>query len=96
LNRAPLSATERAALDQGGEGNENLALKALVVGQGLNIGNAVMASLVPAIHAAPAINLSPVQTSVSSDAYDEAAVFWWMAGASPAMTENQNPRAIDT
>jgi len=48
----------------------NLALKALAVGPRLNIGNAVMAGLVPAIHAA-----LPVQTSVSSEAYDEAAVF---------------------
>jgi hypothetical protein len=60
---------------------DNLALKALAVGRGLNIDNAVMAGLVPAIHAAAAINLSPAQTSVSSDAYDEAAVFSWMAGS---------------
>ena len=61
------------------EGNENLALKALAAGRGLNVGKAVMAGLVPAIHAAPLI-------SVSSDAYDEAAVFSWMVGSSPAMT----------
>jgi hypothetical protein len=69
----------------------NLALKALAVGPGLNIGNAVMAGLVPAIHAA-----LPVQTSVSSEAYDEAAVFSWMAGSSPAMTENQDPSPTHT
>jgi hypothetical protein len=52
---------------------DNLALKALAVGHGSNIGNAVMAGLVPAIHAGAAINLSPAKTSVSSEAYDEAA-----------------------
>jgi hypothetical protein len=47
-----------------------LALKTLAVGPGLNIGNAVMAGLVPAIHAA-----LPALTSVNSDASNEAAVF---------------------
>jgi hypothetical protein len=48
-----------------------------------------MAGLVPAIRGA-ATNLSPAQTSVSSEAYEEAAVFSWMAGSSPAMTEAES------
>ena len=68
----------------------------LSVGPGLNVGKAVMAGLVPAIHAAPRQILSPAQTSVSSGAYDEAAVFSWMAGVKPGHdgeAESQpNPR----
>jgi hypothetical protein len=37
-----------------------------------------------------ATNLSPAQTSVSSEAYNKVAVFSWMAGSSPAMTEKRN------
>jgi hypothetical protein len=61
---------------------------ALAVGPGLNVGKAIMAGLVPAIHAA-APQSSRLQTSVSSEAYDEAAVFAWMAGSSPVMTKNR-------
>ena len=39
---------------------------------------------VPATYAA-----APAQTSVSSEAYDEAALFSWMAGSSPATTEDR-------
>jgi hypothetical protein len=49
-----------------------------------------MAGLVPAIHAAPRHIALPLRTCVSPEVYDEAAVFSWMAGSSPAMTEKQN------
>jgi hypothetical protein len=55
----------------------------------LNSGK-LMAGLVPAIHAAPRKIFCPL-TSVSLDAHDEAVVFSWMAGSSPAMTEKQAP-----
>src|ERR1700733_10509751 len=61
------------------------------MGPGLNVGKAVMAGLVLpcAGHPRGAVtNLSPAQTSVSSEAYDEIAMFSWMGGSSPAMTEN--------
>jgi hypothetical protein len=74
----------------------HLALKALGVGPGLNVGKAVMAGLVPAIHAAPPQISRLAQTFISSEAYAEAAVFSWMAGSSPAMTEKQNTSSTHT
>ena len=49
-----------------------------------------MAGLVPAIHAAPRQIFHPLRPSSGQD-YVEAAVFSWMAGSSPAMTEMQTP-----
>ena len=55
-----------------------------------------MAGLVPAIHAAPRHIAPLLRTSPSSEVYDEAAVFSWMAGSSPAMTEKQTPNPAPT
>jgi hypothetical protein len=63
-----------------------LALKALGVGPGLNVGKEVMAGLVPAIHAAPSQISRLLRLSVSSEAYDEIAVFSWMAGLVPRLS----------
>jgi hypothetical protein len=52
---------------------------------------AVMAGLAPAIHAAGRDKSFARSDFLSSGAYAEAEVFWWMAGSSPAMTEKQNP-----
>jgi hypothetical protein len=49
----------------------------------LNVDKAVMAGLAPAIHAAPPQIYRRAQTSVSSEAHDETAVFSWMVGSSP-------------
>ena len=56
----------------------------------MKIGKAVTAGLVPAVHAAPHKSLGPSDFR-QFIAYGEAAVFSWMAGSSPAMTEKQNP-----
>ena len=84
-----LSGSERAAFDWG-RPRERLGRQygsySVSCGSRWNVGKAVMAGLVPAIHAAPP-QISR-QTSVSSEAYDKTAVFSWMAGSSPAMTEN--------
>jgi hypothetical protein len=77
-------------------GNSSEALIAVTVGPALNVGKAAMAGLLPAIHAAAGTNVSPAWTSISSGAYAEAAVFSWMAGSSPAMTEMQNPNPPHT
>src|SRR3984957_13572123 len=50
---------------------------------------AVMAGLCAGHPRSAATNLSPAQTSVSSEAYDQTEVFSWMAGSSPATTEKR-------
>ena len=61
-----------------------------------------MAGLVPAIHAAPRHIAPLLRTSPSSEVYDEAAVYSWMAGSIPgsspgtAMTEKQTPNPAPT
>ena len=57
----------------------------------IGVGKCVIAGRVPAIHAAPPQILA-AQTSVSSEADEETAVFSWMAGSSPAMTETESWR----
>jgi hypothetical protein len=59
--------------------NKLSALRAFAVRLGLNVGKAAWRPC--AAHPrGTATNLSPARTSVSPEAYDEAAVFSWMGG----------------
>ena len=69
---------------------------ALAVGLRLNVGRAVMARPCAGHPRTAATNLSAAQTSVNSEAYDEAAVLSWMAGSSPAITEKQSTISTHT